>query len=168
MKDVRAIRGADISSDHHLLLCRLQLKLKRVQKKKNDQLFDSRKLSNEAIKHQFAIELSNRFEVLNSTPVDDINALCDNAQKAFTNASEAVLGYRRGERKTWISDPTWQLVEERKRIKLRMLNGSDQESQAAAYEYREKDKEVKKECKDRQETVCRKLGSGGSGCSGEG
>ena len=144
MKDVRAIRGADISSDHHLLLCRLQLKLKRVQKKKNDQLFDSRKLSNEAIKHQFAIELSNRFEVLNSTPVDDINALCDNAQKAFTNASEAVLGYRRGERKTWISDPTWQLVEERKRIKLSMLNGSDQESQAAAYEYREKDKEVKK------------------------
>ena len=33
MKYVRAIRGADASSDHYLVLCRIQLKLKRTQKK---------------------------------------------------------------------------------------------------------------------------------------
>lgn len=40
MTDVKAVRGADASSDHHLVMCKLQLKLKRTQKKKSsEQLF---------------------------------------------------------------------------------------------------------------------------------
>ena len=39
-----AIRGADVGSDHHLMLCKLKLKLKKATKEKMEPLYDSRKL----------------------------------------------------------------------------------------------------------------------------
>ena len=83
--------------------------------------------------------LNNRFQVL-----DDINALCDNIHSAFLNASEDVLGYRRRERKEWISDNTWQIIEERKAAKQSMLSGTAQQRTQASETYQEKNKEVKK------------------------
>ncbi|XP_078581995.1 uncharacterized protein LOC144865280 [Branchiostoma floridae x Branchiostoma japonicum] len=144
LRDVKAIRGADASSDHHLMLCKLQLKLRKASKGKNDPLFDSGKLKDLAVKEQFTVELKNRFQVLEDIPVDDINARCEGIHKVFTDTSKAVLGYRKRERKEWLSDTTWNLVQERKAAKQHMLNGSERQRAAAAKTYQAKNKEVKR------------------------
>ena len=61
MMDVKTLRGADVGSDHSPVLCKIRLKLKRIQKRKTVQLFDSGRLRDAAIKGQFFLELTNRF-----------------------------------------------------------------------------------------------------------
>ena len=124
-------RGADTSSDHHLVLCRLQLKPERTQQMKSEQLFNWRKLNSEAVKSQFTVELSNRLQVLDSTPADDTNALSKNVQIVFIFTSEAVLSHRRREKEECKSDATLQLIEGRKiakfgrRVQDRLHNHQD-------------------------------------------
>ena len=144
MRDVKAIRGADVGSDHHLMLCKLKLKLKKATKEKREPLYDSGKLKDPTAKNQFVMELNNRFQVLEDTPADDINALCDNIHTAFLDTSENVLGYGRRERKEWISDNTWQIIGERKAAKQGMLTGSEEQRAQASETYREKNRDVKK------------------------
>ena len=99
MRDVRAMRGADASSDHHLVLCKLKLKLKSTKRKSSEQLFDSNRLRDPSIKSQFATELNNRFQVLKDMPADDINVICDKVQEALLDTSKNILGYKKRERK---------------------------------------------------------------------
>ncbi|KAM9354321.1 uncharacterized protein KZ484_012474 isoform 1-T2 [Pholidichthys leucotaenia] len=150
--DVRALRGADAGSDHHLILCKLQLKLKRTNKKTSEQLFDSSRLKDPIVKTQFVLELSNRFQVLEDAPAGDINTLSNAVQKLFLDTSKEVLGHRKRERKEWISENTWQLIEERRATKQRMLGGNTEEREAAAEAYRQKNNDVKKSVrKDKRE-----------------
>ena len=51
MRDVKAIRGADVSSDHHLMLCKLKLKLKKARKEQREPLYDSGKLKDPTVKN---------------------------------------------------------------------------------------------------------------------
>ena len=71
------MRGADVGSDHHLVLAKLRLKLRRTGKKGSDRLYDSQRLRCETVRRQFTLELRNKFDVLDTLPVDDINASYD-------------------------------------------------------------------------------------------
>jgi len=44
--------------------------------------------------------------------------------RTFLETSQEVLGYRKNGRKEWISQDMWQLIEEGKAAKQRMLTGS--------------------------------------------
>ena len=70
--------------------------------------------------------------------------LCDNIHSAFLDANENILGYCRREKKEWISDNTWQIIEERKAAKQSMLSGTAEQKAQASEIYREKNREVKK------------------------
>ena len=110
LRDVKAIRGADASSDHHLMLGNLLLKLRSTRGRNSEPLYDSGKLRDLVVKNQFVMELDNRLQVLEDLPAD-INALCDTVQGTFLNTSEDILGHKRRERKGWISNITWRLIE---------------------------------------------------------
>ena len=56
--DLRAVRGADVGSDHHLVLCKLRLKLKRAGKGKAAQLFNTCRQNIPEVKKQFISALS--------------------------------------------------------------------------------------------------------------
>ena len=145
LQDVKVIRGADASSDHHLLLGKLRLKLKKTQRKKMTPLFDSTKLKNEAVKTRFSIELKNRFQLLQNVPVEDIDNLCDRTQKLFEDCSKKVLGHKTKERKEWISEDTWTTIQERKDIKIKILGCKDMEqARVLEEEYKEKNRQVKR------------------------
>ena len=64
--DVRVKRGADINSDHHLLVGEFRMKL--AAKKKTDnkvqRRFEIRKLQNTKIRQELEITLRNRFQTL--------------------------------------------------------------------------------------------------------
>ena len=146
LQDVKAIRGADIDSDHHLVLCKLRLKLKKVKQAKKEQLFNSQKLKDAATHQKFSIELSNRFHLLDDIPADDLNNYCNKVQEAFLHTSEKTLGYQESHRKPWISDDTWKLIEERRCLKHSVLSGGSRLSQSNPY--KEKSKEVKKSARN--------------------
>ena len=64
--DIRVKRGADINSDHHLLVGEFRMKL--ATKKKTDnkvqRRFEIRKLQNTKIRQELGITLRNRFQAL--------------------------------------------------------------------------------------------------------
>ena len=64
--DVRVKRGADINSDHHLLVGEFKMKLaaKKKTDKKVHRRFEIRKLQNTKIRQELGITLRNRFQAL--------------------------------------------------------------------------------------------------------
>ena len=66
LQDVRAYRGADVATDHALMIAKLALKLKATQKTqtKESPAYVSDNLSNTKVRHEFTVQLTNRFESL--------------------------------------------------------------------------------------------------------
>ena len=65
LQDVRAYRGADVASDHNLLVAVLSLKLRRARRRQGrGHQFDSSKLKDDRIRQDFRRELKNRFQIL--------------------------------------------------------------------------------------------------------
>ena len=63
--DVRVMRGADASSDHHLLVSKLQLKLKRSVKGTVSRVkYDNNLLKYPLISQQFSITTRNKYQIL--------------------------------------------------------------------------------------------------------
>ena len=64
--DTKAIRSADIASDHHLVCTKLRLKLSAAPKRRGIRRtrYDTQKLESGECRRQFRLELRNRFEIL--------------------------------------------------------------------------------------------------------
>ena len=147
MFDVRAIRGGDIGSDHNLVLCKLRLKLKRTKKEPTQRLFNSLKLRDPETRKAFSIELSNRYHLLDELPIDDLNDYCNKVRDTFTGTSQLTLGFKDVSRKPWISDETWQLIDERKALKQRILSSNEEDRRTISDMYRQKNRSVKRSAK---------------------
>jgi hypothetical protein len=156
--DTRAMRGADIASDHQLVRTKIKLKLKRKQKtKENRKKFDTVKLQQPAFKTKFSLTLRNKFDVLQDYEEleDTVERKWENVEKAFNETAKEVLGYKKRGQKPWISKESWELVEERGRLKGNVEQAkSDRIKQNFRTQYRNKDKEVKKSMrKDKRKWV---------------
>ena len=66
LQDVRACRGADVGSDHTLLVCKLRIKIVRNKETglQRHPRFDTTKLKTEDRQKEFAITLTNKFQAL--------------------------------------------------------------------------------------------------------
>ena len=101
--DTRAIRSADIASDHHLVCTKLRLKLKAAPKRHGIRRtrYDTQKLENDGCRRQFRLELRNRFEILQREELEDDEAdqpeaelgkANDILEKAYNMTAKKVLG----------------------------------------------------------------------------
>lgn len=61
LRDVRVYRGADINSDHYLVVSKVKLKLRKNKIKQQTKKLDIPKLKSPNIARQFQLELRNRF-----------------------------------------------------------------------------------------------------------
>ena len=73
--DVRVLRGADVGSDHHLILAKLRIKLKKYGHNTQQcrPKYEVSLLQNEQKRNEFQLELSNRFQALENLEEMDIN-----------------------------------------------------------------------------------------------
>ena len=140
--DVRTRRGADVASDHELLVAKIRIKLRKT--KLGDSRmgkFNVQRLRNEDISQQFKIELTNKFQALQEEEEISLSEF----NKEILEVSQQVLGPCKRTKEAWISEDSWKLIEERKRIKHKMLNSkSPRIKENTRKEYSNMDKQVKK------------------------
>ena len=145
MLDVRVKRGADIASDHHLLICQFRLKLKAAKKLQAATGFryNVAALQSKAKLDSFRISLQNLFEVLEDSV--DLDTQWNNTRDMFLSTCKETLGKKNSRRKPWISDETWRKVETRREMKeKRNHSNTEVEKVASEREYTEAEKEVKR------------------------
>ena len=154
--DTRAIRSADIASDHTLVCTKLSLKRHGIRRMRYTQ-----KLGNNGGRRQFHLELRNRFEILQREELEDDKkdqpaAELEKAngilEKAYNMTAKKVLGYKTKKVKPWISKESWDLIEQRKEIKLK-LDGTNSErlKENRRVQNKAKDREVKRQiCRDKR------------------
>ena len=88
---------------------------------------------------------------------NDINKTWCSHKETFLKAGEVTIGFRRGTKKErWISDETWKAVDERKLIKIKkeqLLSSATvtDNLEHIMEQYKSKDKEVKRRCKEDKE-----------------
>ena len=148
--DTRAYRGADVNSDHHLVVAKLQLKLKKADNNNQPgrKIIDIKRLKEPEIKQKFTIELKNRFRVLENHNPDEENSIekkWENIKNVYDKTSEKIIGFRKKNDKTWLTASTWKMIEERGKLKEKVLSSkSSRLREQAQKDYGEKDKEVKR------------------------
>ena len=153
--DVRTRRGADIGSDHQLVISTLRLKLKATKAKTSlPARYDSAKLRNHSTeKESFIIECRNRFAVLDALSNElemDVNAHSKEIENVFQETASSTLGRESGVRcKKWISSETWSLIKQRKNAKLKFetLDSDSPHMTICRTEYQSLDTEIKRCCR---------------------
>jgi hypothetical protein len=145
-------RGADAATDHHLIVAKVKLKLKKYPnststgKRHNVSELHVSMLTNKEKKAEFKIEVNNRFEALQNETSETVTTEdhWQQVKQAFTSACETVVGLKNRKHQDWISPETLVNVEKRKNLK-NMLNNSKTRSakQIASKAYTEANKEVK-------------------------
>ena len=155
--DVRMKRGADINSDHHLLVGEFRMKLAAKKKMDNkvQRRFEIRKLQNTNIRQELGITLRNRFQALEEGKnIDEKWTRCKNA---ITDTCEQVLGCWEARRKDWITDDTWEAIGARREAKMKLNKEADDTRKKLQREYQERNKIVKKKTKKDKKPYVEKL-----------
>ncbi|CAG4945247.1 unnamed protein product [Colias eurytheme] len=135
--DVRNRRGADIDSDHLLMVAEVRLKLATVNRtsgaSKMGRRYDVSKLKEPEVRREFALELRNRFSGL---PLDtnNIDETWKFIKTAYQETSASILGHRPRKRDEWISHFTWDLIETRRELNLKIQTSTDDSERADARE----------------------------------
>ncbi|CAG2208857.1 unnamed protein product [Mytilus edulis] len=148
--DTRAFREADVNRDHHLIIAKLQLKLKKVpdNNKPGRKILNVNRLKEPEIKQKFVIKLRNRFRVLeeiDQTEDNSIEKKWENIKEVYQNTSEKVIGFRKSDNKPWLTKDTLKAIDERAKLKEKVLSTrSSRLKEQTQKEYAEKDKELKK------------------------
>ncbi|CAG4954873.1 unnamed protein product [Colias eurytheme] len=120
--DVRVKRGADIDSDHMLLMAELRLKLAahKTISEKTTALYNISKLEQPETSEAYTQELKNKYNSLDVNDLD-VNGNWEAIKSVFQVVGESVLGFRRRDTKPWMSKSTWELIEQRRKTKETLI-----------------------------------------------
>jgi hypothetical protein len=112
--DVRNKRGADVGSDHHLLVATLRINMKRVIKRNTSistrRKFNIGKLQDKDVKKKPVQTIQNKTENGDSNEVMDIESRWTGVKSALQRSCEEILGQVRKESKEFISPDTWNII----------------------------------------------------------
>ena len=117
----RVFPGADIGSDHQLVIANFRLKLKKREAWKSARKFDIGKLKNSTTAGLYESHFA---EILERNPEGEVHRNHDIEQVwakiklGYNETSKEILGFaKRKRQKDWISEETYKLVDERKSLK---------------------------------------------------
>ncbi|VDO61954.1 unnamed protein product [Schistosoma curassoni] len=120
MKDVRTRRGADIASNHYLVVEKMKLKLKkhRTTGETTTQGLNTVFIRDTDKLNKFKITLNSRFQALQDLLEEEKGTMEDNwkeIKKALTSMCQEGLGHKKHHHKGWISIETLNKTRERKK-----------------------------------------------------
>ena len=141
----RTYPGADIGSDHDLVLLVMKVKLKKKQKPTNPRIkFDLEKLDDPEVAEIFQARIGGRFAALNLLD-KDINDLITSFNEAVRETAEEVVGRQRKKHQPWVTNDILDLCDERKQEKEKHSN------QEGAERYRKANKLVRRKMREARE-----------------
>ena len=157
-QDARVMRGADVSSDHHLLMTTVRLRIKRFTNAHSTWAkYNVGLLRNKDTQAAFQISLSNRFQPLQELIEDDetdIETQWGHCEKLWHDTCEEVLGKKKTQHKEWISADTIHKLETGRERKTVLNNSRTRAAKAKAQEeYTTVDREVKRSIKDKSDYI---------------
>jgi len=140
----RTFPGADVGSDHDLVMMTMKTRLSKRKKQKNPRIkFNLEKLNDKAIAEVFQAKIGGKFAPL--LLVEDIDELTDGYNSALKEVAEEVLGKQRKKKQSWISNEALDLCDKRREKKNKRKKGP-----LEAEEYRTANAEVRKKlCEDK-------------------
>ena len=146
------MRGADASSDHHLLMTTVKLRLKRFTTANSTRTkYNVGLLRDRDTQAAFQISFSNRFQPLQELIEDnetDIETHWEHCKELWQDTCEEVLGKKKTQHKEWISADTIHELETRREKKTVLNNSRTRAAKARAQEeYTSVDREVKRSIK---------------------
>ena len=167
-QDVRVMRGADVSSDHHLLITTVRLSLKRFSNASSTRTrYNVGLLRNEDTQAAFQISLFNRFQLLRELIEDgetDIKTQWEHCKKLWHDTCEEVLGKKKIQHKEGISADTIHKLEASRERKTMLNNSRTRATKARAQEEytavdREVNRSIKKDRRDYIDDLARQAGT---------
>ncbi|VDP41498.1 unnamed protein product [Schistosoma margrebowiei] len=150
MEDVRTKRGADIASDHHLLVAKMKLKLKKhwTMGRTISQMFNTAFLQDTDKLNKFKIVLSNNFQAFHDLFNGEGTTMKSNwkrIKEAITSTCHRVLGHKKHHHKEWITVDTLDKIQERRNKKEAINTSRTRAEKAKAQaEYTVVNKQVKR------------------------
>ena len=139
VKNCNTYPGADINSDHCLLVMKVRVKLKIPKKASREIQADLNMLKNPQINAAYNEIIQNRFSVLDIEDVEqneEIDRMWMELKEGVKSAIEAAVPKQKRRKKNeWITEEILGLMDERRKQKRR------------SKEYEEIDKEIRRECK---------------------
>ena len=129
VQDVQVYRGADVASDHHLVVVTLKLKLKKYNTrnpKVTPRSYNTNLLQDPPTLRAFQIALSDRYQIL-ADLVDEgqrhsIEDLWRERKQVWLDTSKVTLGPQQKQHKEWISTETLSKIETRRKLKDKINN----------------------------------------------
>ena len=146
LQDVRARRGADAATDHHLVEAKLQLKLKKsTNKKPQGERFNVSMFRDTRKQATYQLELSNKYQALQDLEdSESLESKWQGMKEAWVAACRTTVGTKKGKQQDWTTPETLIKVEARKRQKEVLNNSRTRASkQKAMQEYSRANREVR-------------------------
>eukprot|EP00794_Sanderia_malayensis_P018471 gene18471-20322_t len=137
IKQSKAYPGADSGSDHNPVICKLKVKLRKRKQSKTDAKLRYAALKNDlTLKERYAVEVKNRFEVLQQ----DGETQWESLKKALVKTAQELLPkQKKSQRKKWMTDEILELIKKRQKISK------------GSVEYKEADRKIKSKCREAKE-----------------
>jgi sorting nexin-29 len=146
LMDVRTYRGANIDSDHYLVLSRIRSRISNAKKHRGSR---SRKINTEPLKspetaEQFESAMNQKLEDIDEELEErDVNGYWESIKSVINSTAEEVLGNKQPEpRNIWFDDECQQATNEKNAAYLKMQQRHH--TRQAVHEYRELRKKEKK------------------------
>ena len=142
----RSFPGADIGSDHDLVMMTFQVRLKMARKPNQPRLrFDLEKLRNPDVACTFQATIGGKFAPLIGLSDEDMDTMITTYNTAMIDAASEILGKERRRKKPWVTKDVLDLCDERRDLKKKQNEGE------GAKEYREANRRVQKAVKKAKE-----------------
>lgn len=145
----RTFPGADIGSDHDLVMMNFRIHLKKkVGEKSKRTKFNLEKLSDPRVAKEFEVRLGGKFAPLQALDPENtsIDEQIDLFNNAITATAEEVLGKSRSTKRPWVTQEILDMCDRRRELKEGKLR-----SEEGARCYREANKAVKRKLKEEKE-----------------
>ena len=144
----RSFPGADIGSDHDLVMMTFQVRLKKTRKPNQPRLrFDLEKLRDPDVACTFQATIGGKFAPLIGLSDEDMDmdTMITTYNTAVTDAASEILGKERRRKKPWVTKDVLDLCDERRDLKKKRFEAE------GAKEYREANRRIQKAVKKAKE-----------------
>ena len=145
--DVKVRRGADVASDHQLLVAIMKVKMRsfHTTTDRPHHKFNVQFLRNTRKREEFNCKLKNDLEAVSATDETSIENHWTKLKNSWETTCAEVLGKKGRELKVWLTPETWDKIEQRKELKQKINQCQDpQEKEDLRAKYVEANRQVKR------------------------